>query len=298
MTASVSVGLSDASAAPRDSRISGAGIGLRTCHIEEVLNHLPPVPWFELLADNHLAEGGLVRAQVEAVRAHYPLTLHCVGMNLAGPDPLDRTYLGRVRDLRDRTEAVWVSDHLCFTAADGRHYHDLLPFPYTDEALRHVAARVLEVQDFLGEALVVENVSSYLRFADSSASEAEFLAQLTKATDCGLLLDVNNLYVNQVNHGDDLDAYLAALPLDRVREIHLAGYEPKEGYLLDAHNNRVSAPVWDLYEQVARYLPRIPALIEWDNDIPGFEVLVEEAERAATVATAVRARPHPAEEVA
>jgi uncharacterized protein (UPF0276 family) len=271
----------------RVPRISGAGIGLRTCHIDQVLRDLPDVPWFELLADNHLAAGGLVRAQVEAVRAHYPLALHCVDMNLAGADPLDLGYLRRVRDLRDRCGATWVSDHLCFTAVDGRNYHDLLPIPYTEEALTHVARRILMIQDFLGERLLVENVSSYLRFAESPLTEAQFLGALAREADCLLLLDVNNLYVNQVNHGDDLDTCLDALPLDRVMEIHLGGYEPKDGYLLDAHNNPVSEPVWRLYERVAGLLPDVPTLIEWDNDIPAFSVLLSEAERASRIATAV-----------
>jgi hypothetical protein len=268
----------------RCSRISGAGIGLRTCHIDEVLRDVPAVPWFELLADNHLAAGGLVPAQVEALRAEYPLVLHCVDMNLGGADSLDLEYLRKVRDLRDRCAAAWVSDHLCFTAVDGRNYHDLLPIPYTDEALRRVADRVLGVQDFLGERLLVENVSSYLRFAESALTEAQFLAALAERADCFLLLDVNNLYVNQVNHGDELDAYLTALPLDRVREIHLGGYEPKDGYLLDAHNHPVSEPVWRLYERVVGLLPGVPALIEWDNDIPPFAVLQAEANRAAGIA--------------
>ncbi len=284
-------GLTAVLVGPRDPRIAGAGIGLRTCHIEQVLSELPEVPWFELLADNHLATGGLVPAQVDAICAHYPLTLHCVGMNLAGPDPLDLGYLKQVRDLYRRTDAGWVSDHLCFTAVDRRHYHDLLPFPYTDEALRHITARVLEIQDCLGAPLVVENVSSYLRFAASSDGEAEFLTALSKETGCELLLDVNNLYVNHINHGDAIDAYLAALSLERVREIHLAGYEQKDGYLLDAHNNRVSPAVWDLYAQVARILPRVPSLIEWDNDIPDFEVLLAEAEHATAISAASGQRP-------
>ena len=267
----------------RDRRVSGAGIGLRTCHIDQVLREEPDVPWFELLADNHLATGGLVPAQVEAVRDRYPLALHCVDMNLGGTDPLDMAYLERVRDLRDRSVATWVSDHLCFTAVAGRNYHDLLPIPYTDEALRQVAERVLRVQDFFGERLLVENVSSYLRFVESSLTEAQFLAALVREADCFLLLDVNNLYVNHMNHGDELDAYLAALPLDRVREIHLGGYEPKEGYLLDAHNNPVSEPVWLLYEQAIGLLPDVPTLIEWDNEIPDFRVLQAEADRATRI---------------
>ena len=274
-------------AGSRGPGISGVGIGLRTCHIDEVLRNLPGVPWFELLADNHLASGGLVAAQVEAVRDEYPLALHCVDMNLGGADPLDMDYLCKIRDLRNRSAAAWVSDHLCFTAVDGRNYHDLLPVPYTQEALRHIAERVLRVQDFFGERLLVENVSAYLRFAESSLSEAQFLAALAQEADCLLLLDVNNLYVNHVNHGEELHAYLTALPLDRVSEIHLGGYESKEGYLLDAHNNKVSEPVWRLYEQAMELLPGVPTLIEWDNEIPELAVLQAEAERAQRIASRV-----------
>jgi len=265
-----------------DRSIAGAGIGLRHCHLEQVLRERPPVPWLELLADNHLADGGPERAWLDALGAHYPLTLHCVGMNLAGCDPLDRTYLQRIRALRERTGAAWISDHLCFTAHERRHYHELLPFPYTDEALRHVSERVKAVQDQLQAPLVVENVSAYLRFTDSTLSEAQFLAALTRATGCELLLDLNNLYVNHVNHGDDIDAYLAALPLARVREVHLAGHAVKPGYLLDAHNDHVSPPVWALFRRLVRALPAVPVLIEWDNDIPALPVLLAEAERART----------------
>ncbi|MBK1705519.1 DUF692 domain-containing protein [Halochromatium glycolicum] len=274
-----------------DRSIAGAGIGLRHCHLEQVLRERPPVPWLELLADNHLAAGGLEHAGLEAISVRYPLTLHCVGMNLAGCDPLDHKYLRQIIQLRERTGAAWVSDHLCFTAHNRRHYHELLPFPYTEEALRHVSERVLAVQDLLQAPLVVENVSAYLRFADSSLSEAEFLAALTHATDCELLLDLNNLYVNHVNHGDDVDAYLAALPLARVREVHLAGHAVKPGYLLDAHNDRVSPPVWALFRRLVQALPEVPVLIEWDNDIPALPVLLAEAERARTErATALAAR--------
>lgn len=266
-------------AGPR-APIAGAGVGLRSRHIDQILRERPAVSWFELLADNHMADGGLTGAQLDAICARYPVTLHCVGMNLAGTDPLDRDYLRRVRALRDRSAAAWVSDHLCFTAHDGRHYHELLPFPYTEESLAHVAGRVLAIQDLLGERLVVENVSCYLRFADSTLSEAQFLAELGSLTDCLLLLDVSNLYVNQINHGEDPDAVLAALPLGRVREVHLAGHERKDGWLLDAHNAPVSAPVWALYARAARLLPEVPVLIEWDSDIPPLSVLLEEAARA------------------
>lgn len=249
----------------------------------EVLDRGTDVPWFELLADNHMARGGVTAAQVEALRGRWPLTLHCVGMNLGGVDPLDQAYLAGVVHLARRIGAAWISDHLCFTACHGRHYHDLLPLPYTEQALTHVAARVHEVQERLGQALVVENVSAYLRYGESALGEAQFLAELVARTGCGILLDVNNLYVNHFNHGDDVAAYLDALPLAAVREIHLAGYQHQGDYLLDAHNGPVAAPVWALFEEVAGLLPRVPVLIEWDDRIPPFAVLREEARRAEAV---------------
>jgi uncharacterized protein (UPF0276 family) len=273
-------------AGSRDRAISGAGIGLRLCHLEQLLAERPAIPWLELLADNHLAAGGMTALQVEAVAARYPLTLHCVGMNLAGTDPLDADYLRRVRDLRARAGAAWVSDHLCFTAVDGRCYHELLPFPYTEASLTHVTARVQHVQEALGAPLVIENVSAYLRFAESSMGEAEFLAALCRATDCRLLLDVNNHYVNAVNHGESVDDWLQALPLASVAEIHLAGHAPRDGYLLDAHDRAVAPAVWQLYERIAALLPDVPALIEWDNAIPPLPELLAEAATAAAIAQA------------
>lgn len=271
-------------------RPTGAGVGLRSRHIAEVLDHGTDVPWFELLADNHVARGGVTAAQVEALRGRWPLTLHCVGMNLAGVDPLDRGYLEAVASLARRSGAAWVSDHLCFTACHGRHYHDLLPVPYTEGVLMHVATRVHEVQERLGQALVVENVSAYLRYGESALGEAQFLAELVARTGCGVLLDVNNLYVNHFNHGDDMTAYLDALPLAAVREIHLAGYQHQGDYLLDAHNGPVAAPVWEVFGKVAGLLPDVPVLIEWDDHIPSFAVLREEARRAEAVAARCNAK--------
>jgi uncharacterized protein (UPF0276 family) len=273
-----------AAAGALDCTVSGAGIGLRLCHLDQLVAERPALRWLELLADNHLAAGGPAVSGAEAVAALYPVTLHCVGMNLAGTDPLDTAYLRRVHALRERTGAAWVSDHLCFTAVGGRHYHELLPFPYTEASLRHVSARVHQVQELLGAPLVIENLSAYLRFAESALTEAEFLAALSRATDCRLLLDLNNLYVNAANHGDDIDSYLNALPLDRVAEIHLAGHAPRDGYLLDAHDRAVAEPVWRLYARVAARLPRVPVLIEWDNAIPALPVLLAEAARAAAIA--------------
>ncbi len=271
---------------------AGAGLGLRHCHLDQVLREAPDVPWFELLADNHFGDDCLADLQVRALAERYPLTLHCVGMNIAGVDPLDLDYLRRVASLSRRSAAAWVSDHLCFTAVDGRHYHELLPFPYTEGTLRHVAARVQRIQDCLGRTLVLENVSRYLQFAASVRTEAEFLAELCQRTDCDLLLDVNNLYVNQVNHAEDAVAALDALPLHRVREIHLAGHAPKTGWLLDAHDRPVAEPVWSLYGDALRRcrsagLAQVPTLIEWDTDIPSLQRLRAEANRAQRVASQV-----------
>ena len=266
----------------------GTGVGLRLPHLAQILGPNGPdtaitPPWFELLADNHLAAGGPIRAHTAAIAQHWPLTLHCVGMNLAGTDPLAIPYLDAIRELAARTRAAWVSDHLCFTACHGQQFHDLLPFAYTEATLTAVAARVQRVQEHLGQSLVIENVSAYLRFHESALGEAQFLAELVARTGCGLLLDLNNLYVNHINHGDDMDTYLAALPLAAVREIHLAGYSEQDGYLLDTHSQRVHAPVWALYRRVLDQLPEVPTLIEWDNELPSFAVLCDEARRAETL---------------
>lgn len=263
--------------------MSGVGIGLRDPHVTELLSGEPKAPWVELLADNHLAEGGLIAARLEAICERYPLTLHCVGMNLGGVEPLDRKYLQAVKHLMMRSRPAWVSDHLCFTRHGGHHYHDLLPLPYTEEALFHMVDRISQVQDFLGTRLLVENVSAYIAASDSSMDETEFLTALVNEADCDLLLDVNNLYVSQVNLGLDAGQVIAGLPVERIREVHLAGYEDKDGFLIDAHNNPVSEPVWTLFEALVARVPQVPVLIEWDNDIPSLDVLLAEAARAKAV---------------
>ena len=263
--------------------VAGVGVGLRSPHIEQILKDLPPVSWFEILADNHTAPGGLIPRQLEAVRSRYPITLHCVGMSLGGTDPLDMAYLSGIKRLMRDYEPAWVSDHLCFSSHHDREYHDLLPLPYTEEALQHVSERIRRVQDYLGERILVENVSSYLEYSHSTLTEPDFIAALAEDADCDLLFDVNNAYVNQVNHGTPTGDFLDTLPLGRIREIHLAGYEDKGDYLIDAHNNRVSPPVWSYYAETIRRMPDVPTLIEWDNDIPAFEVLLEEARDAEQV---------------
>jgi hypothetical protein len=264
--------------------ISGVGIGLRSQHIQEILtalpNTLPNIGWLELLADNHLAEGGLDVVQLEAIAEHYPLTLHCVGMSLASVEPLDLDYCQKIKALSKRVNAHWISEHLCFSAALGAYSHDLLPIPYHQETLAHCVQRVVQIQEVLGERILVENVSSYMTFENSEMSEIEFINALAEQADCDLLIDVNNIYVNQLNHGLDSKAYIDQLPLERVKEIHLAGYQQQENFVLDAHNNPVSEPVWQLYQRLIKKQPSIPTLIEWDNDIPPLAILLDEAEKA------------------
>lgn len=256
------------------------GLGLRTAHIERILSQRPDIPWFEVLMDNHTAQGGLVPRQLAAVRDYYPLSLHCVGMSLAGVHPLDMVYLSTVKRMMDEYNTLQVSDHLCFSN-DGKHYfNDLLPIPYTSESLSHVCSRIDRVQNYLASRILVENVSTYLQFEDSEMSEAEFMVELVKHTGCGILLDINNAYVNEFNHGSSAKDFIDSIPVEYVGEVHLAGYEDKTDYLVDAHNNRVSSRVWELFEYYLQYRHGAPILIEWDNDIPELDVLIEEQKKA------------------
>lgn len=266
---------------------TGAGIGLRGQHIPEVIQKLPEVPWFEILADNHLAEGGLIPRQLAAVRSSYPVTFHCVGMSIAGVDPLDMAYLEKIRNLAEKFEPAWVSDHLCFSQYGDHQYHDLLPFPYTEQTLHRIGERVMKIQDYLDRPLVIENVSTYLQYRESTISEAEFLKALSDKTGSEILLDINNAYVNEINHGIDASEFILSLPADKIREIHLAGYEDRGEYLIDAHNNRVSNAVWDLYSFFVQQCGGRPTLIEWDNNIPSFDVLSQEAQHADRIVSSI-----------
>ena len=261
----------------------GVGVGLRSQHIHEVIISKPVVPWFEILADNHVAGGGLIPMQLAAVRSTYPITFHCVGMSIAGTDELDSEYLENINRLAHQFEPAWISDHLCFSSFGGHQYHDLLPFPYSEEALDHVSERVMKIQDYLDRVLVVENVSSYLMFRQSSMTEGEFLKALSDRTGCELLVDVNNAYVNQVNHGIDAKEFFSSLPTDSIREIHLAGFEDKGDYLIDAHNNRIAEEVLELYQYLIDICGETPTLIEWDGDIPELSVLVAESDKAQAI---------------
>lgn len=263
--------------------IRGTGIGLRSPHINEILTDLPSVTWFELLADNHMVEGGLIAAQLDNVSQHYPITFHSVGLSLGSVDPLDMNYLAKLKKLMRQHNVAWLSEHCCFTSVDGFYSHDLLPIPYSEESLQHIVQRISQVQDFLGEQILLENVSSYMRFSESCIPEVEFISAVAELSDCSLLIDVNNIYVNHINLGTDLDNYIAKLPYERIKEVHLAGFDDRGDFILDAHNNPVAAPVWQLYEQLVQYIPDVPTLIEWDNNIPALQVLISEAEKAELI---------------
>jgi hypothetical protein len=256
-----------------------AGIGLRAPHYREVLDTLPKLGWVEVHNENFFG-GGAPLHTLRRVREHYPVSLHGVGMGLASTSPLNTEHLSALSQLCDDIQPAVVSEHLCWNSADGFVINDLLPFPYTRAALNHVARRVTQVQEKLQRQLLVENLSSYLSFSQSEMTEGEFLAELTKLTGCGILFDVENLYVNVRNLGVDAEAFIKTIPPAAVKEYHLAGYSVRDGCLVDTHNHPVYPEVWDLYDQVLQHLGPRPTLIEWDTDIPALDVLMGEAAKA------------------
>jgi len=260
----------------------GHGIGLRPPHFPRLGDGAAHVDWFEAISENYMIAGGRPLAALEQARTLAPVVLHGVSLSIGSTDPLDDAYLGALERLIERIEPAWISDHLCWSSVGGHHAHDLLPLPYTEEALAHVVARLVAVQDRLGRRILVENVSSYLTYAHSTMPEWEFLAAMAEGADCGLLLDVNNVYVSATNHGFPPNDYLAGLPVDRVGQIHLAGHTDMGTHLLDTHDGPVIEPVWRLYRQAVRRFGRISTLVEWDDHIPALEVVCAEAERART----------------
>jgi hypothetical protein len=263
----------------------GHGVGLRRDHFERILSGPTRIDWFEAISENFMVRGGRPLDVLTRVRERYPVVLHGVSLSIGSTDPLDEAYLEALADLARRFEPAWVSDHLCWTGVGGHNAHDLLPLPYTGEALAHVVTRVQRVQERLGRAIALENVSSYVAYRASAMSEWEFLAEVARRSGCGILLDVNNVYVSARNHGFDPRAYLAGIPPGKVWQFHLAGHSDKGRYLLDTHDHAVIDPVWDLYREAVRRFGPVSTLIEWDDHIPPFERLEEESERARAVAT-------------
>lgn len=271
----------------------GIGLGLRSVHYPSILADWPAVDWFEILSENYMQTRGRPLQVLDRIAERYPIVMHGVSLSIGSVDPLDREYLRELRALSTRTRARCISDHLCFTGVHGHNTHDLLPLPYTEEALAHVARRVREVQDFLEAPLVLENPSSYVEFSASTLSEWQFLAALADETGCGLLLDVNNVYVSSVNHGFDAHAYLDALPADRIAYVHVAGHtrhvvggaEHAEGqsHLVDTHIGPVPDPVWSLLAYARSTLGPRSVLLEWDAEIPSFAEVHADALRAHRV---------------
>ncbi|MEI7457098.1 MAG: DUF692 domain-containing protein [Nitrosomonadales bacterium] len=256
-----------------------AGIGLRAPHYKEVLQTLPPLGWVEVHNENFFGGGAALHTLLR-VREHYPVSMHGVGMGLASTTPLDEPHLAALKRLCEVVQPAAVSEHLCWNSVNNDVINDLLPFPYTHEALAHVARRIEQVQEKLGRPLLIENLSSYLSFSHSEMTEGEFLAELVRHTGCGILFDVENLYVNTRNLGVDAKAFIDAIPPDSVKEYHLAGYSMQNGCLVDTHNCAVYPEVWELYEYVLQQIGPRPTLIEWDSDIPALPVLLNEAAKA------------------
>jgi uncharacterized protein len=264
-------------------KMLGFGLGLRPVHYDAIRCERPHVDWFEAITENYLVPGGAPLRHLDRVRADYPVVLHGVSLSIGGTDPLDETYLQEVKRLAARIEPAWVSDHLCWTGVNGRNLHDLLPLPYTEQALRHVASRVRRVQDVLGRRILLENVSSYVEFASSAMPEWEFLSGIAELADCDLLLDVNNVYVSSINHGFDARTYLDALPCARVRQIHLAGHEHNGNHVVDTHDAPVSAAVWELYRHAVGRFGNVTTMIERDGHIPALADLVDELDIARAI---------------
>jgi uncharacterized protein len=258
----------------------GLGLGLRTVHYQHILDKTPNVDWFEVISENYMDSGGRPRYVLEQVAERYPIVMHGVSLSIGSTDPLNFEYLHKLRDLARATKALWISDHVCWTGVAGRNTHDLLPIPYTEQALAHVSERIRVVQDVLERPLVLENPSTYVTFADSTMPEAEFLTRMTEATGCGLLLDVNNVYVSCFNHDQDPFAFLRSIPHERVVQFHLAGHTNCVTHLIDTHDGRVVNPVWELYRLAHQLTGGVSTLLEWDARIPPFPVVHAEVLKA------------------
>jgi len=258
----------------------GYGIGLRTVHFPHILAERPPVDWFEILSENYMDTGGRPAYVLDFVAERYPVAMHGVSLSLGSTDPVNFAYLEKLKRLAERVNARWVSDHLCWTGVAGRNTHDLLPMPYTDEALRHVIERVRTVQDFLGRPLVIENPSTYVEFAASNWTEWDFIRTLAEEAYCGLLLDVNNVYVSAYNHGFDPFEYIDAIPTERVVQIHLAGHTNKGTHIIDTHSDHVIDQVWELYRHAMKRTRGTATLLEWDESIPDFATVHGESLKA------------------
>ena len=267
----------------------GFGLGLRTTHYEAILDTKPALDWFEIISENYMVSGGRPLANLTRIRNDYPMAMHGVSLSIGSSDPLNAEYLRDLKKLADRLEPAIISDHLCWTGIAGKNLHDLMPIPYTEEAVAHVVGRVRQVQDFLGRQILLENVSSYVTFAQSDMSEWEFLRTIAERADCHILLDINNIFVSAFNHGFEPIEYVTGIPVDRVRQFHLAGHENRGDIIIDTHDAPVIDPVWDLYAEACKRFGPVSTMIERDDNIPPLEELLVELDHARKIAGAVSA---------
>jgi uncharacterized protein (UPF0276 family) len=267
----------------------GYGLGLRSTYYQQILEQSPDVDWFEVVSENFMVQGGKALYYLDAIAERYPLVMHGVSLSIGGPHALDPDYLNQLKQLAERVRPAWISDHLCWSRGNAHQLHDLLPLPYTEESLDYIAARVIQVQDVLQRPLVLENVSSYVRVASDDFTEWEFLAALSRESGCELLLDVNNVYVSSRNHGFDPWAFIRSLPIDKVRQLHLAGHSDYGDYVIDTHDHPVSDPVWALYQRTLEHFGPVATLLERDDHFPPFDELLDELQKARELGNKVLA---------
>ena len=265
----------------------GFGLGLRATHYEAIFDTKPALDWFEIISENYMVSGGRPLANLTRIRNDYPMAMHGVSLSIGSSDPLNIEYLRDLKKLSNRIEPAFISDHLCWTGIAGKNLHDLMPIPYTEEAITHVVDRVRQVQDFLGRQILLENVSSYVTFAQSEMSEWAFLSAIAERADCHILLDINNIFVSAFNHGFEPIEYIEGIPVDRVRQFHLAGHENRGDIIIDTHDAPVIDPVWDLYAKACARFGPVSTMIERDDNIPPLEALLTELDHARQIASAV-----------
>lgn len=261
----------------------GFGLGLRKEHYNTILDTNPDVDWFEILTENYLVPGGKPLYFLDQITEKYPVVMHGVSMSLGSHDPLDMDYMKQVKELAERTEAKWISDHMCFTGVDNVNAHDLLPLPYTDEAIKHVSKKIEQAQDFLGRQILVENASTYITYKQSAMTEWEFTKAVAEESDSLILLDVNNIFVSAYNHGFDPLEYLDGIPAERVQQHHLAGHSQYDGYIIDTHDNDVVEGVWELYAEAIKRYGEVSVMIERDDNIPELADIMVELQMARDI---------------
>ncbi len=262
----------------------GFGLGLRTEHYQYVLDNKPDIDWFEILSENYMVPGGKPLDNLDKIRADYPMVMHGVSLSIGSTDPLNKTYLKQLKQLATRVEPHWISDHLCWTSVDQVNSHDLLPLPYNETTIEHVAARIRQVQDYLGRQLLIENLSSYVTYNESEISEWEFLNEIARRADCWILLDINNIFVSAHNHHFEPIDYIKGIDIDRVMQFHLAGHSYNGSMIIDTHDHDVCDPVWDLYAKALQHFGAVSTMIERDDNIPEFTELHNELKTAETIA--------------